>query len=75
MARTVPALALTSDQRDEIGIWLKKKSLEHAVARRCRAILLAADGVANVAIGEKVGLHRNSVELLRDKTGLSLQDH
>jgi transposase len=67
MPRIAPALPVTDIQFTEIELLLSKHSLEQSVAKRCRAILLAADGKSNVAIGLKVGLHRNSVDLLRKR--------
>jgi transposase len=67
MARIALALDITAEERSEIELWLTKHSLEQSVAKRCRSILLAADGKSNVEIGQKIGLHRNTVDLLRKR--------
>jgi transposase len=65
VARTTEALLLTSDQFDHLHTLLQRRTLEHRVARRCRVILLAAEGLGNVEIAKTLDLHRNGVAKIR----------
>lgn len=67
MARTAPPLALNSDQTDHLQTLLRQGTLEQRVAKRCRVLLLAAEGLGNVEIGTKLDLHRNGVAKIRNR--------
>lgn len=54
-------LEITSEERAELERRVRSKTVEARVAQRARIILLAADGVSNRAIGERVGMHYNRV--------------
>lgn len=69
MARIADALEISEEQRNELKALLSKHSTKQAVAKRCRAILLASEGLANTVVGERVGLHRNSIDKLRRRFG------
>ncbi|MCF7733001.1 MAG: helix-turn-helix domain-containing protein [Akkermansiaceae bacterium] len=67
MARTAPPLALNSDLTDHLQTLLRQGTLEQRVAKRCRVLLLAAEGLGNVEIGTKLDLHRNGVAKIRNR--------
>lgn len=67
MAFTAKPLELTPDQKNQLQALLRRRTLEHRVATRCRALLLAADGISNVEIGKRLDLHRNAVANIRSR--------
>jgi transposase len=67
MSRTTKPLVLDSDQTAHLQGLLRQSKLQQRVARRCRVLLFAAEGMSNVEIGEKVGLHRNAVAGIRKR--------
>jgi transposase len=67
MARTAEALALDPDQTAHLQALLRQRSLEHRIAKRCRVLLLAAEGLGNVEIGTRLDLHRNGVAKIRNR--------
>lgn len=67
MARNTKPLELSKGQRAELEKMLKQATLEYRVARRCRVLLLAADGVNNVEVASKLDLHRNGVANIRGR--------
>jgi transposase len=67
MARIAKALVLSGAHRRHLDSLLNQRTLEQRVAKRCRVLLFAADGVGNVEIGEKVGMHRNAVAKCRKR--------
>ena len=50
MPRHKPALLLTADQQQQIQQWLAAHGTPQRVALRCRIVLAAAEGQADVAI-------------------------
>ena len=58
VARTV---TLQPQQRRQLERLAASRSLPHAVVCRARAVLMAARGMANIAIAEKVGMTRETV--------------
>jgi transposase len=74
MARTAQPLLLQPDQVLHLESLLRRSTLEHRIARRCRALLLAAEGMSNVEIGMKLDMHRNAISNVRTRfqqSGLS----
>lgn len=67
MARISPPLYLTTDQTLHLESLLRRNTLEHRTARRCRALLLAAEGMSNVEIGMKLDMHRNAIHNIRTR--------
>ena len=67
MPRTATPLILDIDQNNHLQALLRRNTLELRVAKRCRALLLAADGMSNVEIGEKLGMHRNAIANIRNR--------
>ena len=67
MPRTANPLMLDPDQTVYLQSLLRRNSLEHRVAKRCRVLLLAAEGVSNVEIGTKLDMHRNAITNIRNR--------
>jgi putative transposase len=58
IARTV---SLTEEERNQLQSYVRSRSMPSGLCTRFRIILLAADGLGNKQISEKVGLSRASV--------------
>jgi transposase len=72
--RPAPALLLRDGDRDELESWLRSRSVGAGLAKRARMILLAADGVGNREIAQRVGASPTTVIEWRsryDERGLS----
>jgi transposase len=65
--RSVPTLVLSEDQRKQIEQWLAALGTPVQVALRCRIILGAAAGSAEVAIAAENGVNRKTVRLWRER--------
>jgi DNA-binding CsgD family transcriptional regulator len=65
MARTAQPLLLQPNQVLHLESLLRRSTLELRIARRCRALLLAAEGMSNVEIGVKLDMHRNAISNTR----------
>jgi transposase len=61
----LPPLVITDEDRAELERRVRSKTVEARVSQRARIVLLAADGLANRAIGDLVGMHYNQVGLWR----------
>lgn len=55
------ALALDPTQRQQLESWSRSGATPQRVARKCRVILLASQGVSNHAIAQQVGFSRPTV--------------
>jgi transposase len=58
MALTVD---LSSDDREQLTLWVRSSSVRAGLAQRARIVLLAADGVAVTEIVERVGVSKPTV--------------
>ena len=67
MARIAQPLLLQPDQTLHLESLLRRGTLELRVARRCQALLLAAEGMSNVEIGMKLDMHRNAIGNIRTR--------
>jgi len=56
-----PNVTLTGDEREELARCTRRSTTARLVALRAKAILLAADGVNNMAIADEVGVGRITV--------------
>lgn len=61
MAQLPVALVLTDEQRSELRGWARRPKTAQAHALRARIILRCADGWSNTAIGEELGVTRQTV--------------
>ena len=55
------ALMIDENQRQELESWVRDGRTPQRVARKCRVILLASQGVPNHAIAQQTGLSRPTV--------------
>jgi DNA-binding CsgD family transcriptional regulator len=60
-ARPAPALGLHDGDRERLTGWARSSSLRAGLAQRARIVLLAADGVSNTEIANRVGVSRPTV--------------
>jgi len=60
-----PALVLTDEQRTTLERLARSTTARHLTVLRAKALLLAADGVANYEIARQVGVSANSVRKWR----------
>ena len=69
MPRGFPAaqITLTDAEREELERWRRRRKTAHALAQRARIVLLAAEGLTNVAIAERVGMTRATVGIWRKR--------
>jgi hypothetical protein len=56
MARIAQSLLLQADEVLHLESLLRRRTLEDRIARRCRALLLAAQGMSNVEIAVKLDM-------------------
>ena len=59
--RIAPAIALTEEERTQLESYVRSRSIPNGLSARFRIILLAAEGLENKKISEKVNLSRSSV--------------
>jgi len=67
IGRPVAPVELTPHVRRELEGWCRSRTLPAGLVRRARLILLAADGLSNKAIAEKVGLSAAMVGVWRKR--------
>lgn len=67
LGRPVTPVVLSTSIRAELEGMLRSRSLPHALVRRARIILLAADGLYNTVIAAQVGLSGSMVGLWRKR--------
>jgi len=63
----VTPLELTESQQTILEQILRKQTLTHRLVQRARIILLAAQGLNNTVISQKVNLHRHQVRYWRQR--------
>jgi putative transposase len=59
--RSVAPIKLTVQERDELESYVRSRSMPSGLSRRFTIVLLAADGMGNKEISEKIDLSRASV--------------
>jgi Winged helix-turn helix len=65
--RAASALALRDGDRERLASMTRSMSVRAGLAQRARIVLLAADGVSNTSIADKVGVSRPTVIGWRDR--------
>ena len=65
--KTAAALVLRNGDRPQLEALLRSNTAPAGVAQRARIVLLAAEGVANYEIAERVGVTRPTVNLWRNR--------
>jgi transposase len=53
------AIDLSDDERAQLEAWARRRTSAQALAQRSRIVLLAAAGLKNTAIAERLGVSRN----------------
>jgi len=66
-ALPAPALALRDGDRERLAGWVRSSTVNAGLARRARIVLLAAEGVSNTEIAERVGVSRPTVTSWRSR--------
>jgi transposase len=59
------AIELSDDERARLEAWTRRRTSAQALAQRSRVVLLAADGLKNTEIAERLGVSRNMVMMWR----------
>jgi len=59
------AIELTDDERAQLEAWTRRRTSAQALAQRSRIVLLAAEGLANTEIAERLGISRNTATTWR----------
>jgi transposase len=54
-------LTVSDDEREALERWSRRPKSPHSIAQRARIVLLAGDGLSNVAVAEKVGVNPATV--------------
>jgi transposase len=54
-------LTVTDDEREALTRWSRRPTSPHSIAQRARIVLLAADGMSNNAVADKVGVNQATV--------------
>jgi transposase len=65
--RPAVALVMSDGQRDALEALARSKTAPHRQVQRAKALLLAADGVANSRIGQQIGVKAATVRALRSR--------
>ena len=68
--RALP-LGLRDGDRELLESWTRSSSIRAGLAQRARIVLLAADGLSNTEIAERVGVSRPTVIGWRDRYAIS----
>src|SRR6516225_8134543 len=67
MPRAIDPLLLSANQRSELERWVVALGTPQQVALRCRIILAAAAGKAEMTIAAENGVNRKTVRLWRER--------
>ncbi len=63
--RAAPALAMSGGQREALEVLARSRTAPHRQVQRAEALVLAADGVANARIAQRVGVKAATVRAWR----------
>ncbi len=61
------SIELSEDERAQLESWARRRNSAQALALRCRVVLLAAEGLNNSEIAERLGVHRPMVRKWRGR--------
>jgi transposase len=61
------SIELTGDERAQLEAWARRRTSAQALAQRSRVVLLAADGLNNTEIAQRLGVHRPMVRKWRSR--------
>jgi transposase len=59
------AIELSDDERAQLEVWARRRSSAQALAQRARIVLLAAEGLKNTEIGERLSIKRGTAATWR----------
>ena len=60
-------IELSEQERAQLEAWARRRSSAQALAQRCRVVLLAAEGLNNTEIAERLGVRRPMVRKWRSR--------
>src|SRR3954449_6510637 len=60
-------IALSEDEREQLEAWSRRRKSAQALAQRSRIVLLAAEGLTNTAIAQRLGVYRPMVSKWRNR--------
>jgi len=60
-------IELSEEERAQLESWARRRTSAQALAQRCRIVLLAAEGLNNTEIAERLGVHRPMVRKWRSR--------
>jgi transposase len=61
------AIELTPDERAQLEAWTRRRTSAQALAQRARVVLLAAEGLKNTEIGERLAIKRSTAATWRNR--------
>jgi transposase len=61
------AIELSDDERVQLEAWTRRRTSAQALAQRSRIVLLAADGLKNTEVAERVGVSRATAAIWRSR--------
>jgi transposase len=61
------SIELTSEERAQLEAWARRRTSAQALALRARVVLLAAEGLNNTEIAQRLGVHRPMVRKWRSR--------
>ncbi len=61
------SIELSEEERAQLESWARRRTSAQALAQRCRVVLLAAEGLNNTEIAERLGVHRPMVRKWRSR--------
>jgi hypothetical protein len=61
------SIELSVEERAQLESWARCRSSAQALAQRCRVVSLAAGGLNNTEIAERLGVHRPMVRKWRSR--------
>jgi transposase len=64
---TAVRIELSADERAQLQSWARRRTSAQALAQRSRIVLLAAEGLKNVEIAQRLGVHRPMVTKWRNR--------
>jgi transposase len=67
MGRPTPAVLLTDDERRTLRRWLRDPAVGPALALHARVVLSCAEGLSNLEVAARLGIHRTTVGTWRSR--------
>lgn len=65
--RSKVELVLSDDERETLQRWARRATSAQALASRCRIVLACAEGLSNVEVSDRLGVHRMTVGKWRSR--------